>query len=77
MSNLDAEIARRTKENDVARRLMTVPDFSRQSRRRKTLVLDILCRDSSGPMHLLIVSTGGHVGDAPVVPDLLNQIPGG
>ena len=95
-----------------------VPDFSTLSRRQKALVVNIPCRGSSGPLHLLIDSTGikvegegewnarkhggskrrvwrkihlgideetlevravavtaSHIGDAPVLPDLLDQIP--
>jgi len=96
----------------------TVPDFSTLSRRQKTLSVNIPCRGSKGPLHLLIDSTGikvegecerharkhggpkrrvwrkihlgideetleiravevtgSHIGDAPVLPDLLGQIP--
>ena len=35
-----------------------VPDFSTLSRRQKTLKVDIPCRGSDGPLHLLVVSTG-------------------
>src|SRR4028118_1571566 len=35
-----------------------VPDFSTLSRRQKTLKVDIPCRGSGGPLHLLIDSTG-------------------
>ena len=96
----------------------TVPDFSTLSRRQKKLAVNIPSRGSSGPLHLLIDSTGSkvegegewnarkhggpkrrvwrkihlgideetleiraveitgsHIGDAPVLPDLLSQIP--
>ena len=96
----------------------TVPDFSTLSRRQKTLAVNIPYRGSTGPLHLLIDSTGikvegegewharkhggpkrrvwrkihlgideetleiraveitgSHIGDAPVLPDLLGQIP--
>jgi hypothetical protein len=96
----------------------TVPDFSTLSRRQKKLAVNIPYRGSSGPLHLLIDSTGikvegegewnarkhggpkrrvwrkihlgideetleiraveitgSHIGDAPVLPDLLSQIP--
>ena len=36
----------------------TVPDDSTLSRRRKTLVANIPCRGSHGPLNLLIDSTG-------------------
>ena len=95
-----------------------VPDFSALSRRQKTLAANIPYRGSTGPLHLLIDSTGtkvegegerharkhggtkrrvwrkihlgideqtlevravevtgSHIGDAPVLPDLLGQIP--
>lgn len=32
-------------------------------------------RGFEGPQHLLIETTGGHVGDASILPDLLEQIP--
>jgi hypothetical protein len=35
-----------------------VPDFSTLSRRQKTLLVEIPCQPSSGPLHLLIDSTG-------------------
>ena len=35
-----------------------VPDFSTQSRRRKTLKVNIPYRGSDGPLHLLVDSTG-------------------
>ena len=96
----------------------TVPDFSTWSRRQKTLAVSLPYRRSSGPLRLLIDSTGikvegegesharkhggperrawrkihlgiaeetlelraveitgSHIGDAPVLPDLPNQIP--
>lgn len=96
----------------------SVPDFSTLCRRQKTLPVSIPCRGSSGPLHLLIDSTGikaegegewnarkhggpkrrlwrkihigideetleiravevttSSIGDAPMLPDLLNQIP--
>ncbi|SHM62475.1 Transposase DDE domain-containing protein [Paracoccus solventivorans] len=96
----------------------TVPDFSTLSRRQKALAVNIPYRGSTGPLHLLIDSTGikvegegewharkhggpkrrvwrkihlgideqtlevraveitgSHIGDAPVLPDLLGQIP--
>ena len=96
----------------------SVPDFSTLSRRQKTLPVAIPYRGSSGPLHLLIDSTGikaegegewnarkhggpkrrlwrkvhigideetleiravevttSSIGDAPMLPDLLNQIP--
>lgn len=95
-----------------------VPDFSALSRRQKTLAVKIPYRVSSGPLHLIIDSTGikaegegerharkhggpkrrvwrkihlgvdeetleiraveiigSHIGDAPVLSDLLSQIP--
>ncbi|MBT0671127.1 IS5 family transposase [Novosphingobium profundi] len=95
-----------------------VPDFSTLSRRQKTLLVEIPCQPSSGPLHLLIDSTGikavgdgewcrrkhgpskrrqwrkvhlgvdlgsleihaievtgSRVGDAPMLPELLEQIP--
>ncbi|MGB3246742.1 MAG: IS5 family transposase [Sulfitobacter sp.] len=95
-----------------------VPDFSTLSRRQKTLAVKVPYRDSTGPLHLLIDSTGikvegegewharkhggpkrrvwrkihlgidektmevraveitgSHIGDAPILPDLLSQIP--
>lgn len=95
-----------------------VPDFSKLSRRQKTLAVNIPYRGSNGPLHLLINSagikvegegewnarkhggpkrrvwrkihlgideqtlevraveiTGSHIGDAPVLPYLLSQIP--
>ncbi len=95
-----------------------MPDFSTLSRRQKTLKVDIPCRGSQGPLHLLIDSTGikvegegewnarkhggakrrvwrkihigideqtleiraaefttSDVGDAPMLPELLDQIP--
>ena len=53
-----------------------VPDFSTLSRRQKTLKVNIPFRGSAGPLHLLIDSTGIKVvGDAPMLPELLNQIP--
>jgi hypothetical protein len=95
-----------------------VPDFSTLSRRQKTLKVNIPCRGSDGPLHLLIDSTGikvegegewnarkpggtkrrvwrkihigideksleiraaefttNDVGDAPMLPALLDQIP--
>jgi hypothetical protein len=95
-----------------------VPDFSTLCRRQKTLPVSIPYRGSSGPLHLLIDSTGikaegegewnarkhggpkrrlwrkihigideetleiravevttSSIGDAPMLPDLLNQIP--
>ena len=95
-----------------------VPDFSTLSRRQKTLTVDISCRRSGGPLHLLIDSTGikvegegewnarkhggtkrrvwrkihigidektleiraaefttSDIGDAPMLPELLDQIP--
>jgi hypothetical protein len=55
----------------------TVPDFSTLSRRQKTLAVNIPYRGSKGPLHLLIDSTGSHIGDAPMLPDLLSQIPAG
>tara|TARA_R100001369_G_scaffold14113_1_gene28670 strand:+ start:467 stop:643 length:177 start_codon:yes stop_codon:yes gene_type:complete len=36
----------------------TVPDFSTLSRRQKTLAVNIPYRGLSGPLHLLIDSTG-------------------
>ena len=36
----------------------TVPDFSTLSRRQKSLMADIPCRGSKGPLHLQIDSTG-------------------
>ena len=36
----------------------SVPDFSTLSRRQKTLAVNIPYRGSSGPLHLLIDSTG-------------------
>ncbi|MTE01114.1 IS5 family transposase [Paracoccus sp. YIM 132242] len=97
-----------------------VPDFSTLCRRQKTLAVQLPCRGSSGPLHLLVDSTaikvrgegewharkhggsrgrvwrkvhlavnestlevraveitGSGVGDAPVLPDLLAQIPEG
>jgi hypothetical protein len=36
----------------------SIPDFSTLSRRRKTLAVDIPYRGSTGPLHLLIDSTG-------------------
>ncbi|WP_375699654.1 IS5 family transposase [Pseudophaeobacter sp. TrK17] len=96
----------------------SVPDFSTLCRRQKTLSVAIRYRGSSGPLHLLIDSTGikaegegewnarkhggpkrrlwrkihigideetleiravevttSSIGDAPILPDLLNQIP--
>ncbi|MEQ6203605.1 IS5 family transposase [Sulfitobacter sp. HNIBRBA2951] len=96
----------------------SVPDFSTLCRRQKTLPVSIPYRGSSGPLHLLIDSTGikaegegewnarkhggpkrrlwrkihigideetleiravevttSSIGDAPMLPDLLNQIP--
>jgi len=96
----------------------TVPDFSTLSRRQKDLAVNISCRKSSEPLHLLIDSTGikvegdgewharkhgpskrrqwrklhiavddktleiravevtgAGVGDAPMLPELLSQIP--
>ena len=96
----------------------SVPDFSTLCRRQKTLPVSILYSGSSGPLHLLIDSTGieaegegewharkhggpkrrfwrkihigideetlairavevttSSIGDAPMLPDLLNQIP--
>lgn len=35
-----------------------VPDFSTLSRRQKTLKVNIPCRGSDGPLHLLVDSTG-------------------
>ena len=35
-----------------------VPDFSPLSRRQKTLKVNIPCRGSNGPLHLLVESTG-------------------
>jgi len=35
-----------------------VPDFSTLSRRQKALLVEIPCQPSSGPLHLLIDSTG-------------------
>ncbi len=98
----------------------TVPDFSTLSRRQKTLAVNIPYRGPSGPLHLLIDSTGikvegdgewharkhgsrkrrvwrkihlgideqtlevraveitgSHIGDAPMLPDFLSQIPEG
>ena len=95
-----------------------VPDFSTLSRRQKTLKVNIPCRGSDGPLHLLVDSTGikvegegewnarkhggtkrrvwrkihigideksleiraaefttSDVGDAPMLPELLDQIP--
>lgn len=95
-----------------------VPDFSTLSRRQKTLKVNIPCRGSDGPLHLLVDSTGikvegegewnarkhggakrrvwrkihigideksleiraaefttSNVGDAPMLPELLDQIP--
>ena len=53
----------------------TVPDDSTLSRRRKTLVANIPCRGSHGPLNLLIDSTGSQIGDAPMLPELLDRIP--
>lgn len=36
----------------------SVPDFSTLCRRQKTLAVNIPCRGSNGPLHLLIDSTG-------------------
>tara|TARA_R100001369_G_scaffold50368_1_gene77095 strand:+ start:186 stop:1031 length:846 start_codon:yes stop_codon:yes gene_type:complete len=95
-----------------------VPDFGTLSRRQKALVVNILYRGSTGPLHPLIDSTGikvegegkwharehgdpkrrvwrkihlgideqtlevraveitgSHIGDAPMLPDLIGQIP--
>lgn len=97
-----------------------VPDFSTLSRRQKTLNVNIPCRGSDGPLHLLTDSTGikvegegewsarkhggakrrvwrkirigiderslelraaesttSDIGDAPMLPELLDQIPPG
>ena len=97
----------------------SVPDFSTLCRRQKALAVNIPYRGSTGPLHLLIDSTGikaegegewharkhggpkrrlwrkihlgidedtlevraveitgSHVGDAPMLPELLDQIPG-
>jgi IS5 family transposase len=97
-----------------------VPDFSTLCRRQKTLAVQLPCRGSGGPLHLLVDSTGIKVrgegewharkhggarrrvwrkihlavdestlevraaeitgsgaGDAPVLPDLLGQVPAG
>ena len=65
-----------------------MPDFSTLSRRQKTLKVNIPYRGSEGPLHLLVDSTGIKVegegegewnarkhGDAPMLPELLDQIP--
>ena len=46
---------------------LTVPDHSTMSRRSKTLILPRLRRSATGPLHLLVDSTGlklgGYAGD--------------
>src|SRR6201993_3178189 len=43
---------------------LTVPDHSTMSRRRKTLEMPPLRRSGSGPLHLLVDSTGLKLGGA-------------
>ena len=62
-----------------------VPDFSTLSRRQKTLAVNIPHRGSQGPLHLgideqtleirAVEVTSSDVGDAPMLPELLSQIP--
>lgn len=52
-----------------------VPDFSTLYRCQRTLNVNIPYRGSAGPLNLLIDSTGSNIGDAPILPDFLDQIP--
>ena len=66
-----------------------VPDYGTLSRCQKTLAVNIPYRGSQGPLNLLIDSagitleiqaieiTGSQIGDAPMLPELLDQIPPG
>lgn len=52
-----------------------VPDFSTLCRRQRTLNVSLPYRGETGPLNFLIDSTGINIGDALVLPDLLNEIP--